>query len=107
MKKIGSLKEAITKDTECKDVDLEQELEMDIDVPELKSKELEIRRQLNKKKDDKGVQLAAKRMKEMEKEADGIHDKILSAKRVKINVEEGSPRSPEGAVAAKASASTS
>jgi hypothetical protein len=107
MKKIGSLKEAITKDTESKDVDLEQELEMDIDVPELKSKELEIRRQLNKKKDDKGVQLAAKRMKEMEKEADGIHDKILSAKRVKVNVEEESPRSPRGAAAAKASASTS
>ena len=37
-------------------------------------------------------------MKEMEKEADGIRDKIESAKRIKIQVP--SPRTPEGAGAA-------
>jgi hypothetical protein len=106
-KKIAALKEAIAKDTEFKDADLEQELEMDIDVPVLQSKELEIRRQLNKKKDDKGVQFAPKRMKEMEKEADGIRDKIASAKRVKVNTPIGSPRTPEGLMPVKAQASTS
>ena len=93
--KITSLKEAIAKDTEFKDADLEAELEMDVDVPVLQTKELDLRRQLNKKKDDKGVQLATKRMKEMEKEADGIRDKIESSKRIKTQV--GSPRTPEGA----------
>ncbi len=69
---------------------------------------MDIRRQLSKKKDDKGVQFAAKRLTEMEKEADGIRDKIASAKRSKVNVEIGSPRTPEGAAAAsKAATSTS
>ena len=95
--KISNLKEAIAKDTEFKDPD-EVELENDVNVPELATKELDLRRQLGKKKDDKGVQLNTKRLKEMEKEADGIRDKIESAKRIKIQVP--SPRTPEGAVAA-------
>jgi hypothetical protein len=36
-------------------------------------------------------------MKEMEKEADGISDKIASAKRSKTSTQVGSPRTPEGA----------
>ena len=95
--KISNLKEAIAKDTEFKDPD-EVELENDVNVPELTTKELDLRRQMGKKKDDKGVQLNTKRLKELEKEADGIRDKIESAKRIKIQV--GSPRTPEGAGAA-------
>jgi hypothetical protein len=107
MKKINALKEAIAKGTELKDSDGEPEMELDIDVPVLQGKELDIRRQLNKKKDDKGVQFAAKRMKEMEKEADGIRDKIASAKRVKIDVEVKLPGTPEADQTAKATGSTS
>ena len=103
MAKISNLKEAIAKDTEFKDPD-EVELENDVNVPELATKELGLRRQLGKKKDDKGVQLNTKRLKELEKEADGIRDKIESAKRIKIQV--GSPRTPEGAGAAHKAASS-
>jgi hypothetical protein len=46
-------------------------------------------------------------MKEMENEADGIRDKIASAKRVKVNTPIGSPRTPEGLMPVKAQASTS
>ena len=82
-------------------------MELDIDVPVLQGKELDLRRQLNKKKDDKGVHFAPKRSKEMEKEADGIRDKIASAKRVTVNTPIGSPRTPEGITLVKAQASTS
>ncbi len=106
MKRINLLKEAIAKDTETKDVEAEPEMELDIDVPELQGKDLDLRRQLNKKKDDKGVQFGAKRMKEMEKEADGIRDKIASAKRTKINLEK-SPGTSETDLTGTASGSTS
>ena len=82
--KLISLKETLVKEAETKPPD-EPQTEMDIDVPVLESQELAIRRQLAGKKDDKGVPIVAKRMKEMVKEADGIREKI--AKRVKINEE--------------------
>jgi hypothetical protein len=107
MKKIVALKEAIAKGTEVKDSDGEPEMELDIDVPGLQGKELDLRRQLNKKKDDKGVQFGAKRMKEMEKQADGIRDKIASAKRTRINLEVKSPETSETDLTGTASGSTS
>jgi chromosome segregation ATPase len=50
-------------------------------VPDLQSKELDIRRKMALKKDDMGIVYGAKRLKEMEKEADGYRDKIASVKR--------------------------
>ncbi len=43
----------------------------------------------------------------MEKEADGIRDKIASAKRVKITAEVKAPGTPEADLTAKASGSIS
>ena len=81
--KLISLRETLVKEAETKPD--EPQTEMDIDVPVLESQELAIRRQLAGKKDDKGLPIIAKRMKEMVKEADDIREKI--AKRVKINDE--------------------
>jgi hypothetical protein len=86
--KLASLKEAMVKEAEHKDPDVPQK-EMDCDVPVLESKELNIRRQLAAKKDDKGVPFVAKRFKELEKEADLIRDRL--AKRHKTNVESVEP----------------
>ena len=85
--KLISLKEAIVKEAEFKDPDFKDvpQMETDLDVPVLESKELAIRRQLAGKKDDLGVPIVAKRMKEMEKEAEAIREKL--AKRLKINEE--------------------
>ena len=85
--KLVSLKEAIVKEAEFKDPDPEEapQMETDIDVPVLQSKELDIRRLVAGKKDDKGVPFGAKRIKELEKEADGIRDKIASTKRAKTS----------------------
>jgi hypothetical protein len=98
--KIISLKEAIVKEAEFKDPGLEEEQKMETDnnVPDLQSKELDIRRKMAMKKDDKGAAYGAKRMKEMEKEADGYRDKIASAKRPKTDAE------PKTETAAAASA---
>jgi preprotein translocase subunit SecD len=60
-------------------------------VPDLQSKELDIRRKMALKKDDRGIVYVAKRLKEMEKEADGYRDKIASAKRPKIVAELKTP----------------
>jgi hypothetical protein len=82
------VKEAEPKEAEPKDPDVPQK-EVDCDVPVLESKELNIRRQLAAKKDDKGVPFVAKRIKELEKEADLIRDRL--AKRHKTNVEPVEP----------------
>ena len=104
--KLVSLKEAIVKEAEFKDPDPEEvpHSDMETDVPELSAKELDLRRQVSKKKDEKGVQIATKRLKEMEKEADGIRDKIESSKRPKTQA--SAPRRPEGAGAASSSKAT-
>ena len=104
--KLVSLKEAIVREAEFRDPDPEEvpHSDMEIDVPELTTKELDLRRQMGKKKDDKGVQLNTKRLKELEKEADGIRDKIESSKRHKTQA--SAPRRPEGAGAASSSKAT-
>jgi len=86
--KLASLKEALIKEAEPKDLDVTLK-ELDCDVPVLESKELNIRRQLAAKKDDKGVPFVAKRFKELDKEADLIRDRL--AKRHKSNVELAEP----------------
>ena len=53
----------------------------------MQSKELDIRRKMAAKKDNGGISFSTKRMKEMEKEADGFQLKIASAKRAKTSKE--------------------
>ena len=98
--KLVSLREAIVKEAEFKDPVPGEPTHMEANVDEtaLQTKELDISRKVAGKKDDKGAPIGARRLKEMEKEADGIRDKIESATRIKIQV--GSPRTPEGAGAA-------
>jgi hypothetical protein len=86
--KLASLKEALLKEEDPKDPD-ETLKELDCDIPVLESKELNIRRQLAAKKDDKGAPFVAKRFKELEKEADLIRDRL--AKRHKSNAELAEP----------------
>ena len=57
------------------------------DTVDMQTKELDIRRKMAAKKDDKGVSFSTKRLKEMEKEAEGFQLKIASAKRAKTTKE--------------------
>ena len=102
MAKLVSLKEAIIKESEFKDTDPDPDEEMilETDTSEMLYKELDIRRKMAAKKDDKGVSFSTKRMKEMEKEADGFQLKIASAKRAKICKE--AKKTPTSATAATA-----
>jgi chromosome segregation ATPase len=84
--KVTSLKEALQKEeTKNTAAQSESELRMEVDAEaetqKLMATELELRRQMASKKDEKGVTIAAKRLKEIEKEADKLHDRLVKRRR--------------------------